>query len=166
MRATLLVIGALAATSAAWATSIRPTTIAERTKLSDRVVRVEVISSRTVVPEGDVRRMATITTVKVVESWKGPRAAILEIFQVGGKSGSWEAHVPDDAVFRPNERAVLFLRCRDANNPARCTLVGLKTGKLDEIAADTLLEPTPVGVPLQKRMQDVAAEVRAAEGAK
>lgn len=166
MRAFFSVVIALAVGTAAWATSIRATSIHERTQLSDRVVRVNVLSTETVVPEGDVRRMSTITKVQVLETYKGAAAATIEIFQIGGKSGLWEARVPDDAKLEPNEQAVLFLRCRDPKNPARCTLIGLKTGKLTQITTDELLELPPAGPAMKKRLADVVAEIKRAEAAK
>lgn len=163
MRASCSLVAALLCSASAWASSIKPTTIEERTRLSDRVVRVEVVATETKVPKGDVRRMITLTRVKVLDQYKGKSAATIDIFQLGGKSGLWEAHVPDDARFEPGEQAVLFLRCRDAANPDRCTLVGLKTGKLFQSSPAEVLEATPDGATLRKKLADVVAQVKGAE---
>jgi hypothetical protein len=162
MRAFCSLVAALLFGVSAWASSIKTTTIEERTLLSDRVVRVEVLASETKVPDGDVRRMTTLTKVKVLEQYKGKSPNALEVFQIGGKSGLWEAHVPEDAQFETGEQAVLFLRCRDAANPDRCTIVGLKTGKLTLISATELLEPTPTSEPVKKSLSQVVAQVKRA----
>lgn len=162
MRPTLCALTLLVAASAE-ATSLRATTVEERARLSDRVVLAEVLTTETRLPDdGDPRRMYTITTVRVLNHFKGAGASTVEIFQVGGRNGLWEARVPDDARFTPKERAVLFLRCRDAAKPDRCTLVGLKTGKLKEVDGDMLLEETPDGPTLKKPMSAVVAEVKKA----
>jgi hypothetical protein len=166
MRVFFSLVVAVVFASAAWASSIRVTSVEERARLSDRVVRGEVLSTKTVVPDGDVRRMITITTLRVHDRYKGQGAATVEIFQIGGKSGLWEAHVPEDARFEVGERAVLFLRCRDASKPDRCTLVGLKTGKLTQKSDDEVVEDTPQGAAVRKRLSSVVAEIKKAEAAR
>lgn len=163
MRALCSLLAGLLIGASAWASSIKSTTIEERARLSDRVVRVSVVASETKVPNDDPRRMITLTTVKVLADYKGSGAPIIEIFQIGGRSGLWEARVPEDARFEVNEHAVLFLRCRDARNPDRCTLVGLKTGKLAVVSDDQLLELPPEGAPQQRRLSEILLQVRRAE---
>lgn len=165
MRPTLCALVVLVAAGAS-ATSIRATSIEERARLSDRVVLGEVVSTETRLPDnGDPRRMYTITAVRVLNHFKGAGASTVEVFQVGGKSGLWEAHVPEDARFTPKEKAVLFLRCRDASKPDRCTLVGLKTGKLKEVDGSSVLEELPAGATVKKPLASVIAEVKKAEAA-
>lgn len=130
------------------------------------MVRVEVQGSQTKVPDGDARRMMTLTTVRVLDQYKGTGAATVEVFQIGGKSGLWEAHVPEDARFDAGEIAVLFLRCRDAANPDRCTLVGLKTGKLSQVGGTDVVDARPDGTQQRRKLTEVVAAVKGAEEAK
>ncbi|HYV46930.1 MAG TPA: hypothetical protein VFA20_18825 [Myxococcaceae bacterium] len=103
----------------------------ERAASADRVALVEIGPQRTVVPDGNVRRMLTLTQVAVLQDLKGKGPALLTVVQAGGKSGLWESHVAGDARLEAGERAVLFLRIPDAAHPDACTLSGLGLGKLD-----------------------------------
>jgi hypothetical protein len=104
--------------------------IADRARDADRVVLAQVLESRVHVPDGDVKRMTTVTTLWVRERYKGAGPDRLEVVQLGGTSGLWDAHLAGDAVFEPAETVLVFLRCRDASVPQRCTLLGLGEGKL------------------------------------
>jgi hypothetical protein len=121
-----------AALIAAPALATRPSSlpIPERTARAQRVVLADVVSARVEVPNGNHRRMITVTTVAVREHLKGQGPERVQVLQAGGKSGPWEAHVPGDATLVPGETAILFLNCRDAARPELCNLSGLGEGKL------------------------------------
>jgi hypothetical protein len=112
------------------ATTLGPQGLVERVRASDRVVMARVLETRTELPDGNPRRMFTVTALDVQDEYKGKGARRLELMQLGGKHGLWESRIPGDASFEAGETAVLFLRCRDPKAPARCVLVGLSEGKL------------------------------------
>ena len=122
------------------ASSLTPRSLPERARIADRVVVAQVLSTRTEVPGGDVRKMLTHTEVVVGDVLKGPAGAALDritITQLGGRSGLWESHVPGDATFRPGETALLLLKCSEA--PNRCGLVGLAEGKVLFVGNDAFV---------------------------
>ena len=148
----------LLVTAAVLAQSPAPPSIAERAARADRVALVEIGAQRTVVPDGNVRRMLTLTQVAVLQDLKGKGPALLTIVQAGGKSGLWESHVAGDARLEAGARAVLFLRIPDAAHPDTCTLSGLAQGKLD-------VQGDAVVVSGQRRpLADVAREIQPREG--
>jgi hypothetical protein len=116
-----------------------PPSLPERAAGADRVVLVEIGAQRTVVPDGNVRRMLTLTQVAVLQDLKGKGPALLTVVQAGGKSGPWEYHLAGDAKLEAGERAVLFLRVPDAAHPESCALSGLGLGKLLVQGADVLV---------------------------
>ena len=94
--------------------SITQRPLAERAKLADRVVVVQVVSSRVEVRQNDPRQMFTHTEVVVGDTLKGPLGIGLDritITQLGGRWGQWEAHVPGDPTFAPGETALVLLKC-------------------------------------------------------
>jgi hypothetical protein len=107
-----------------------PPSLPERAARADRVALVEIGAQRTAVPDGNVRRMLTLTQVAVLQDLKGKGPALLTVVQAGGKSGPWEYHLNGDARLEAGERAVLFLRVPDAAHPDSCALSGLELGKL------------------------------------
>jgi hypothetical protein len=131
MRFRLLVTAACCFASAALAQAPASPPLPERAARADRVALVEIGAQRTVVPEGNFRRMLTLTQVAVLQDLKGKGPALLTVVQAGGKSGPWESHVAGDARLSAGERAVLFLRIPDATHPDSCALSGLGLGKLD-----------------------------------
>ena len=135
----LVLAAACLAASAALAQSPAPPSLPERAARADRVALVEIGPQRTVVPDGDVRRMLTLTQVAVLQDLKGKGPSLLTIVQAGGKSGPWESHVAGDARLEAGARAVLFLRIPDAAHPDACTLSGLGLGKLDVQGDDVLV---------------------------
>jgi hypothetical protein len=122
------------ASALALASSIVPRSLGEQARVADRVVLAEVIDSAVHVPEGDVRHMTTLTNLAVREELKGHGPDRVQVVQLGGKSGEWELHVPDDATFQAGETVVVFLRCRDRAHPERCTLLGLTLAKVPVVA--------------------------------
>lgn len=123
------------------------------------MVLARVLESRVEAPENDPRRMQTITTVEVIEELKGKGPGRLEIVQLGGRLGPWEAHVSGDAKFNPGESAVLLLRCEAAD---RCRLMALAEGKLT-VAGDELLIPSIARGSVSRRsLASVRAEIASA----
>lgn len=144
------------------ATSIVARTVGERARQADRVVLGQVLESRTVVQEGDPRRMRTITKVAVGESYKGRGPSELEIIQQGGRWGLWEAHVTGDASFEPGQTALLLLRCRIPGAPGRCTLVGLGEGKIEVLGDEALVRSISRGTITRRKLAELVREVRQA----
>ena len=153
------------------ASTVFEQTLGERTRAADRVVLAQVLDSRTEVAgwtparrEGGkpTPRMFTVTRVAVGTDLKGGGAAQLELVQLGGRTGLWEAHVPGDASFTSGEQAVLFLRCRDRARPERCALVGLGAGKVPVVGNDAVLSSLARPERTRRPLREVAAEVRAA----
>ncbi|MFZ5469064.1 MAG: hypothetical protein ACOZIN_06440 [Myxococcota bacterium] len=150
----------------AWAlaSSVIARTVGERAKEADRVVLAQVLDSRTLVPQDDPRRMLTVTTVLVQESYKGSGPQRLEVVQLGGTHGLWEAHIPGDATFAAGEVALLLLRCGDPAHPARCNLMALGEGKLLLVGEDVLLRSIAQNTFTRRKLAEVLAEIRAAVG--
>jgi hypothetical protein len=157
--------------SLALATSVIERSLAERARTADRVVLAQVLDTRTVVsgtvaPRGaqgrEAPRMLTVTRVVVGADYKGAGPQQLEVVQLGGRYGLWEAHVPGDATFEAGETAVLLLQCKDAKAPDRCTLVTLSEGKL-KVVGDSVLVPNLSRQESTRRpLRAVIDEVRAA----
>ena len=131
--ALLLVVPGLA-----FATLVAPHSLAERAQEAERVVLAQVVTTQTVLENGDPRRMKTVTEIEVGQSFKGEGPSHVQVVQLGGKSGLWEAHVPGDAVLEAGETALLFLRC---SQPGRCTLIALGAGALRMVDGGQLLVP-------------------------
>jgi hypothetical protein len=132
--------------------------LSERAARAERVVLAEIGARRTLVPDGNVRRMLTLTQVAVVEDLKGAGPAQLTVVQAGGKSGLWESHATGDARLEAGERAVLFLLVPDAAKPDACTLYGLGLGKL-EVRGDEVIVS---GSGDRRPLAEVSAEIRRA----
>lgn len=142
----------------AWATSAIPMSMSERTRASDRVVLAQVLSSETVVKDGDPRTMRTVTRVLVGEDWKGQGPAQLEVQQLGGRWGLWEAHLPGDAQFTRGETVVLWLRCPRSDS---CYLVRLGEGKASVEGSHAVLFDLTTGEHARKRIAELKAFVTA-----
>jgi hypothetical protein len=132
----------------------------ERAARAQRIVLVDVVSARVEVPDGNYRRMITVTTVAVREHLKGQGPRRVQVLQAGGKSGPWESRVPNDATLVPGETAILFLNCRDAARPELCNLSGLAAGKLAVASGPRGLEVTVDGRP--EALEAVMDRIRAA----
>jgi len=157
----LLAVAAGCLAGAAPARSPASPPLSERAARADRVALVEVGAQRTVVPDGNVRRMLTLTEVAVLEDLKGKGPRLLTVVQAGGKSGPWESHAAGDARLSAGERAVLFLRVPDAARPEACTLSGLQLGKLD-VQGDVVVVSTLLGAGERRPLGEVSRELRRA----
>jgi hypothetical protein len=142
----------------AWATSAIPMSVSERTRFSDRVVLAQVLSTQTVVKEGDARTMRTLTRVVVGEDWKGQGPAQLEVQQLGGRWGLWEAHIPGDAQFTRGQTVVLWLRCAQS---ASCQLVRLGEGKALVEGGEVVLFDLSTGEQSRQSVAQLKASVSA-----
>jgi hypothetical protein len=131
---------------------------------SDRVALVKVGASRVELPNDNPRRMMTVTPLDVVADYSGTGPKKLELLQLGGRSGQWEAHLPGDATFETGESAVVFLRCRHPKERQKCTLVGLAAGKMRLVeggGGKEVLVSTGSGV-VKRPLEAVVSEVRSA----
>ncbi|MHB8878367.1 MAG: hypothetical protein ACYC8T_32120 [Myxococcaceae bacterium] len=155
----------------ALATSIVERPLAERARSADRVVLAQVLESQTVVLElvppkveggRPTPRMITVTRVAVGSDYKGAGPSQLEVVQLGGRYGLWEAHVPGDATFAPGETAILLLRCRENAAGSRCTLLGLGGGKLQVLGDQVLVRSLARGEQTRRPLSAVIDELRQA----
>jgi hypothetical protein len=151
----------------AWGSGLPPQTIAELTGLSDRIVLARVAGQRVNVPQGNVRQMTTISQLEVLEEYRGKGPRALELVQLGGRSGPWEARVAGDAKIAIGETALMFLRCPDPKAVERCTLVALEAGKLtvtegEKGRREVQLNARVKGGPAQKLLTEVLDEIRRA----
>ena len=155
----------------ALATTLIERPLAERVRVADRVVLAQVLESRTVVLEmvpartaggRETPRMITVTKVAVGADYKGGGTDQLEVVQLGGRYGLWEAHVPGDATFEPGETAVLLLQCRDPKAPNRCALVTLAEGKLQVVGESVFERNLSRGESTRRPLREVIEVVREA----
>lgn len=136
-------------------------TLPDRAREADRIALVKVLDSSVQVPDGNVMKMVTLTRLEVERELKGQGPKVVELVQLGGTYGPWERHVPGDATFQPSERAVVFLRCKNAVRPDRCILLGLSKGKLPMVAGAEpaqVMVPTPEG-PVRRPLETLLAEL-------
>lgn len=156
----------LFASGIAGASSLKARDLSERTREADRVVLAEVLGSEVQVPGNDVRRMTTVTSIQVLEDYKGSGPRELEVVQLGGQSGLWQLKVSGAVEWVPGETAVLFLSCRDPAQPARCTVSGLSEGKVPVVgrigAQDALVPGVDRRGPVRLRLEELADRIRRA----
>lgn len=159
----IALVAALILGSSVFASGVTPRPITERAKMADRVVVAQVLSTRTELINGDVRRMVTYTDVLVGDVVKGPSGPGLDritITQLGGRHGLWEAHVPGDATFAPGETALLLLKC--STGPNRCGLVALSEGKVKLIGSDAFVYDLSTKQHTKRPVAELLTELRAA----
>ena len=149
----------------AWVTasSIVSRPLADRAREADRVVVVQVLSTRTELVGGNVRKMLTHTDVLVGDVLKGPKGPNVEritITQLGGRSGPWESHVPGDATFTVGETAVVLLKCSKAMS--QCGLLGLSEGKVQLVGNDAFVSDLATGRFTRRPVAELLAELRTA----
>jgi hypothetical protein len=142
------------------ASSLTPRPLAERAKLADRVVLVQVLSVTTEVQGSDHRHMFTHVEVLVGDVIKGPRTETITITQLGGKDGPWEARVPGDATFVPGETALVLLKC--SKDSTHCGLVGLNEGKVPVVGADAFVYELRTKQYKRRTVTEVMTELKAA----
>ncbi len=147
----------------ALATSISPHSLADRAREADRVVLAQVVATQTVLENGDPKRMKTFTDVVIGDSYKGEGPDHLQVVQLGGKSGLWEAHIPGDAQLDVGETALLFLKC---SQPTRCYLVALGAGALRMVDGQLLVEDLATHKISKQPVPAVLAALKGPKGSK
>lgn len=70
------------------------------------IVYAEVISTHSQWHDGEIW---TVTTLRVVENWKGNSPAQIDVCMIGGSVGRITSYVPGAPRFRVGEQTVLFL---------------------------------------------------------
>ncbi len=118
------------------AASITPHTLAQRAAEADRIALVQVLSRETILEHNDPRRMRTISRLAIADSFKGEGPMFVDLVQMGGKSGLYEAHIPGDAQLEVGATAVVFLKCIQ---PSVCSLVALGAGALRMVDGQVLV---------------------------
>jgi hypothetical protein len=159
---TSLLVASLLLPTFSWATSVIERSVGERARMADLVVLAQVLESRTIVQQGDPRRMLTVTKVVVGESYKGAAPSQLEVVQLGGRHGLWEARIPGDATFEKGETAILLLRCRDPRESNRCNLLVLGEGKILVEGGEAQLRSISSGKLARRPVAAVIEEIRSA----
>ncbi|HWV37712.1 MAG TPA: hypothetical protein VN033_04450 [Vulgatibacter sp.] len=135
-------LGALAAAGAASATTMLALSVDELTQRSDRVVTGRVVATEPR-PSEDGRRISTVVTLQIDETWKGTPAEEVRILAMGGTLDGISQVVTGAARFEEGEEVVVFLR-RLRTEEALFEVVGMAQGKL-AVERDT--EGIPVAVP-------------------
>lgn len=97
---------ASAAAGAARATTLARMSIAELTAAAPLIARARCVANATRWQEGEIW---TITTLDVVEAWKGHAPARITVRLIGGRSGHLMSRVAGVPRFAPGEEVVLFL---------------------------------------------------------
>jgi hypothetical protein len=124
-----LVVGCLGS-SIALASSAPAVDFASLVRRADRVVLAKVGQTVTSAPDGEPRRLSSVTHIRVLEDLAGQGPQELDLVQLGGTAGEWTLSIAGAASFASGELAILVLRCREASGPRACTLVGLGQGRL------------------------------------
>ena len=101
-----LVLLASAAAGAARATTLARMSIAELIAAAPLIARVRCVGNATRWQEGEIW---TITTLEVVEEWKGRAPARIALRLIGGQAGHLISRVAGMPRFAPGEEVVLFL---------------------------------------------------------
>lgn len=125
----ILIVPALLSTAALASLPLQtPESLARR---ADRVVKARVVAQvQERGGDGGTQGAFVVSTLEVQDTLLGAPVTALQVVQLGGKVGQWEGGVVGDAVLQRGEEAVYFLRCRDPQQPSRCTLVGLGDGRM------------------------------------
>ncbi len=97
---------ASAAAGVARATTLARMSIAELTAAAPLIVRVRCVANATRWQEGEIW---TITTLDVVEAWKGRAPARITVRLIGGRAGHLMSRVAGVPRFAPGEEIILFL---------------------------------------------------------
>ncbi len=149
--------------AAALATSITPHTLAQRAAEADRIALVQVVSKQTVLENDDPRRMKTLSTLAVAQSYKGEGALHVQLVQRGGKSGLYEAHIPGDAQLEVGATALVFLKCPQPNI---CSLVALGAGALRMVDGQLWVPDLKTLTYSRQTLAAVVAQLQPPKGAK
>lgn len=117
-----LVCGTLLWSMAAHATVVIPPTFEQLVARSQTVVVVEAVGQRS---EWQGSRIVTHVTFRVLDAWKGERAAQIVLTFLGGTVGNRTLRIEGVPMFRPGDRDVLFVDAAGGASP----LVGFMHGR-------------------------------------
>ena len=145
------------------AASIIPHTLAQRAAEADRIALVQVLSRQTILENNDPRRMKTVTQLAIAQSYKGEGALHVQLVQMGGKSGLYEAHIPGDAQLEIGATALVFLKCPQPN---LCSLVALGAGALRMVDGQLLVPDLKTNTYSKQTLDAVVAQLDVPKGAK
>lgn len=73
---------------------------------AETVVHAKTIANERLWHDGEIW---TVTTFRVIETWKGSSPPEVKVWMIGGQMGRVMSYVPGAPRFRPGEEAVLFL---------------------------------------------------------
>jgi len=121
-------VGVLLAAGAAYATTMLALSVDELAQRSDRVVMGRVVATEPRSSE-DGRRITTVVTLQVEETWKGTAAEEVRILALGGTIEGISQVVTGAARFEEGEEVVVFLRRLRTEEPLS-EVVGMAQGKL------------------------------------
>ena len=147
----------------ALAASITPHTLAQRAAEADRIALVQVLSRETILENNDPRRMRTISRLALATSYKGEGAQFVDLVQLGGKSGLYEAHIPGDAQLEVGTTALVFLKCFQPNV---CSLVALGAGALRMVDGQLLVPDLKTQTFSKQTLAAVVAQLEVPKGSK
>lgn len=161
MRSPRLILALLAMPTLAVATTLIPHTLQQRAENADRVALVQVLSQRVEQTPGAAVPIKTYTRVAVGSDFKGTGPTEFTIVQLGGTVGAESITMPGDARFAVGETAVVFVRCRIANEADRCHLVAAGAGKLEVSGEEVFVQDLFTGKWSRRTLSALAAELRA-----
>ena len=87
----------------------------------------------------------------------------MQLVQLGGKSGLWEAHIPGDAQLEVGSTALVFLKCQQPNV---CTLVALGAGALRMVDGQLLVPDLKTNTFSKQTLAAVVAQLEVPKGAR
>jgi hypothetical protein len=115
----------MVAVSPARASTVVSLSLDQLTQASSDIVQARVVNQASSWNDGHTQ-VLTITTVAVLQTFKGHTSSTVEIQQMGGTIGNMRVFVPGDITFQPQEEYVLFLE--PAPESSRYRLVGMTQG--------------------------------------
>lgn len=92
--------------SLAESTTLAQLSLAQLVNSAQTVVHARAIGSSCVWRNGEIW---TVTTLRVLENWKGSSAPEIKVWMIGGQINRIMSYVPGAPRFRPGEEVVLFL---------------------------------------------------------
>jgi hypothetical protein len=87
-------------------TTLARLSLAQLVDSAHAVVHARVVRNTRVWRDGEIW---TVTSLRVLESWKGSSPPEIDVWMIGGHIGRLMSYVPGAPRFRPGEETVLFL---------------------------------------------------------
>jgi hypothetical protein len=87
-------------------TTLARLSLAQLVESAQAVVHARAIGNKRVWRDGEIW---TVTSFRVLESWKGGSPPEIDVWMIGGHIGRLMSYVPGAPRFRPGEETVLFL---------------------------------------------------------